>query len=93
MKAGRVVQAGKGFALPGNIVQKLGGDIAFRPQVALMCAKQRPAVIIDGVDPGIRGLENRNFAFIPGCVVAEAVEGDAVGIDTGQWCGGRRGRQ
>ena len=87
-----IVKRRVGFALPVNVVGEFGGDIALFAQVALVSAEYRPAVVIDGVDTRVGGLEERYPVFIPGGVVAEAFDRHAVVIDSGRQGEGRRRR-
>ena len=88
MEAAGVVQAGIGLALPVDIVEKFGGDIALGAQVALMPAENLPAIIIDRVDPGIGGFEEGDAVFIPGRIIAEARRGDGGRVHRGRGRGG-----
>jgi hypothetical protein len=66
VEAGGVVQAGIGLALPADVVEELGGDVAARAQVALVGAEHAPAVVVDLVQLLVRGFEQRDIALVPG---------------------------
>ncbi|MFA6124506.1 MAG: hypothetical protein WC704_11855 [Sphingomonas sp.] len=86
MEAGRVVEAGIGFALPADIVEEFGGDIALRAEIALVRAVHLPAVVIDAVEQRVRAFEQRDAVGIPAGVAPIAFGEDLRRVEA------RRGR-
>jgi hypothetical protein len=84
VEAGGVVQAGIGLALPADVVEELGGDVAARAQVALVGAEHAPAVVVDLVQLLVRGFEQRDIALVPRGVIAEPGRGDGVASSLGE---------
>ena len=57
----RVVEAGVGLALPADVVEELGRDVAVAPEVALMRPEDLPAIVVDRLERRVGRLEQRDI--------------------------------
>lgn len=57
--------------MPAYVVEEFGGDVAVGAKIALVCTVEGPAVVVNCIESGEGGREERDAGGVPGGVVCE----------------------